>query len=309
MNIIEINDPVYGKHIIKEPILVDLINSKTFQRLGKIGNKGFPKDLSDLYFTRLEHSLGVLIILELVGAKLEEKIAGLLHDINHAAFSHTYDILKGDLNEDHQDNNFFSFLKNNKEINDIFKKYNINLNILEDLERYTLLELPAPDTCADRLDYSIREYYYRTKEPDFIKNIFSNLTVIDNKLIFKNKESAKSFASAYMYVVINDFNNPIKVEKKFIFIDLLKRALDINLISLSDFLETEEVIENKIYSSNDEFIVKTLKQLRNNEIIINTPRYVKKRYIDPRYLNENKEIIKLTESDKEFKEKIENYLK
>ncbi|MFA5745415.1 MAG: hypothetical protein WCX82_02180 [archaeon] len=74
MNFIEINDPVYGKHIIKEPILIDLINSKAMQRIGRIGNKGFPKDLSDIYFTRLEHSLGVLIILDYVKQKLKKKL-------------------------------------------------------------------------------------------------------------------------------------------------------------------------------------------------------------------------------------------
>ena len=308
MNFIEINDPVYGKHIIREPILIDLINSKAMQRIGKIGNKGFPKDLSDLYFTRLEHSLGVLIILDLCKADIEEKVAGLLHDINHAAFSHTYDILMGAIDENHQDDNFYNYIKNNSEIKDVLEKHNFDITKLEDLDKYKLLEQPAPETCADRLDYSIREYYYRTKEPNFIKNIFVNLTVIDDKIIFKTKESAKSFANAYMYVIINDFNDPIKTEKKFIFIDILKRALELKIISLSDFLDDEDKVINKVYASNDEFIVKTLNKLRTNDIQVTESRYSKKRYVNPKYLDNGK-IVDLIDNDKDFKELIEGYLK
>ena len=126
-------------------------------------------------------------------------------------------------------------------------------------------------------------------------------------MIFKNKESAKSFANAYMYVIINDFNDPIKIEKKFIFIDVLKRALDLKIISLSDFMDDEDKVINKVYASNDEFIVKTLTKLRNNDIQVTEPRYSKKRHINPRYLDNDK-IVTLIETDLEFKKLIENYL-
>lgn len=310
MTIIELNDPVYGKHIIKEPILIDLINSKAIDRLKRISHKGFPKEFSDIYFTRQEHSFGVLILLDLFGASLNAKVAGLLHDVNHAAFSHTFDVLMGSLSEDHQDNTFVNFINNNLEIKEILKKHNFDIKKLENLDQYTLLELPAPETCVDRLDYSIREHYHRTKDSTFIKNIIFNLVSVNEELIFKNKESATSFAKAYMNICINDFNDPLKIEKKFIFIDVLRRAIELKLITLDDFLKDDKYITDKIYYSTDEFIFNTLNKLKDNDIEIpKETKPSKKRYVNPRYYNNHGEIVRLVETDKEYKEKIENYLK
>src|SRR3989344_8664366 len=90
-------DSVYGDEEIKEEVLIELINSKPFQRLKGISQQGMPREL---WFThvnsRYEHSIGVLIILRRLNAGLEAQVAGLLHDVSHTAFSHVVDWVFGD---------------------------------------------------------------------------------------------------------------------------------------------------------------------------------------------------------------------
>ncbi len=59
-----INDRVYGRTIIQEPILIELINSKPIQRLKGINQAGASQyAIEGKTVTRYEHSLGVMILL------------------------------------------------------------------------------------------------------------------------------------------------------------------------------------------------------------------------------------------------------
>ncbi len=82
----KIYDKVYGKEKIKEPVLIELINSDSIQRLKGISQFGMPDEYYHLKtFSRKEHSIGVLILLRRMRANLEEQVAGLLHDVSHTA--------------------------------------------------------------------------------------------------------------------------------------------------------------------------------------------------------------------------------
>src|SRR3989344_4532519 len=71
-----INDNVYGYEEIKEPVMLELINSPTFQRLKGITQQGMPKEYFHReVFSRFDHSIGVMIMLKRLGADLNEKIA------------------------------------------------------------------------------------------------------------------------------------------------------------------------------------------------------------------------------------------
>ncbi len=87
-----INDAIYGKYKINEPVLVELIKSRPMQRLKKIAQLGIPDRFYHIRgFSRFEHSLGVMLLLRKLNASLEEQAAGLLHDVSHTAFSHVVD--------------------------------------------------------------------------------------------------------------------------------------------------------------------------------------------------------------------------
>ena len=120
----KIEDRVYGEEEIEERILIDLINCKSVQRLRGLAQYGFPDEYYHKNgFSRYEHSLGVLIFLRRLGAKLDEQIAGLLHDVSHTSFSHVIDWAIGNPErEDFQDKNHLNIIKNS-EIPGILEKY------------------------------------------------------------------------------------------------------------------------------------------------------------------------------------------
>ncbi|WP_048815560.1 HD domain-containing protein [Methanosalsum zhilinae] len=98
-----IHDPVH-RTVILNDLETALINTPQIQRLRKIQQLG----LADLVYpganhTRFEHSIGTMQTASIIGSSLgldsveieKLRIAGLLHDIGHAAFSHAVeDVLK-----------------------------------------------------------------------------------------------------------------------------------------------------------------------------------------------------------------------
>ena len=120
-----ISDRVYGKVKIESPVLLELIKSKSLQRLKGISQFGIPDEFYYLKnFSRYEHSIGVMILLKQLGASEKEQIAGLLHDVSHTAFSHVIDWVVGEgLTEDFQDNQHKNFIKSSP-LTKILKKYN-----------------------------------------------------------------------------------------------------------------------------------------------------------------------------------------
>lgn len=86
----------YGPVEVKEPVLLELIQSPAMQRLKHVNQYGvafFTTHREE--YTRYDHSLGVFAILRKNNASLEEQISGLLHDISHTVFSHTGDWIFG----------------------------------------------------------------------------------------------------------------------------------------------------------------------------------------------------------------------
>lgn len=154
-----IKDRVYGEIEISEPMLVEIINSPSLQRLKKISQAGyFEPYFPGTWHSRFEHSLGVCILLKKYGASIEEQIAGLIHDVSHSAFSHCIDYVLSAGSEKehcHQDNVFYDYIKKT-EIPEILRKYNFDVEYILDESNFPLEEKNLPQLCADRIDYSLR---------------------------------------------------------------------------------------------------------------------------------------------------------
>ncbi len=299
----EIKDKIYGKFEIENPCLIELINSKSLQRLKKICQYGVPNRFYHLKnYSRFDHSLGVFLILRKLGATDEEQIAGLTHDISHTAFSHIIDWVMGDgREENHQDLKHEDFLLNS-DLFKILEKHHYNPRKIANHTRYTLLEQDIPNLCADRIDYSLKEFPLITA-----RYCFGQMTTRQGVIIFKDYESALVFARNFLNKQQEHWGGFEAVSRYRLFANVLRTALDKKIITLNDFWEDDKFVLNKIEQAKEASIKRLLAVLRQKSLSNLTKgkelAYKKFRYVDPEFLSNN-QVFRLSKSSPEFKNEI-----
>jgi uncharacterized protein len=306
-----IQDKVYGTEEINEPVLIDLIDCPTLQRLKRISQQGMPREYYHReIFSRFDHSTGVLILLRRLGADLYEQIAGLLHDISHTAFSHVIDWVIGDPSkEDHQDNIFLEVLQKS-EVPFILEKHNIDINRISNLKSFSLLEQDAPILCADRIDYSLRELVdlgFKKK----VKGLVNNLATLNGQIAFKTKEAAEEFGKIYVKLQREHWAGNEAKARYYILSEILKTALEEKYLCLEDFHKTDNEIIEILSKTNHKKIREELTKLKNGFIINKVESKNKRillkkkfRFVDPEILVEGK-LVNLSSVSLDYKKLID----
>ncbi|MFA6099691.1 MAG: HD domain-containing protein [Patescibacteria group bacterium] len=303
-----VEDRIYGKFKIDSPVLVELINSPSIQRLKGINQLGIPpKYYLFPSYSRYEHSIGVMLLLNHLDANEEEQIAGLLHDASHTAFSHMIDwVIKGQGGgESYQDETHLSFLKKT-ELPSILKRFGYNVENIADYHRFSLLERVIPDICADRVDYALREF-----PDDVVSACLASLTVKDGFMVFADDYAAKLFAEKYLERQKINWGGLEASNRYFYFAQALKRAMELGLIKFEDFYKDDAYILDLIKDCQDEGFKKIITAL-NVKKWDNLPqsgqRMAKKvRYVDPLCVS-GEDVRHLSEIDPDFKQKLDEDL-
>lgn len=310
-----ISDKLYGEFKI-EKVLEELVLSTPVQRLKGVHQGGASYLVNEKWnVTRYEHSIGVMLLIRKLGGSLEEQIAGLLHDISHTAFSHVVDFVFDNKDEDYHEKIFASVIEES-EIPTILKKYGYNSeDLLLDDSKWTLLEQPAPELCADRVDYTLRDMYeYGHITLHEVQSFINDLVVVDGKMYLQNLEKAEWFVKTYYKEVIDFFMDPLNVYGYHILAKLLKLSLDKEVINLNDFLKTDEELIKKIKLVKDKQIQDLLRKLHPKVIVVedqtNYDFHLKNkvRLIDPSVYHGNKltRASELSENVLEMNEKAYN---
>ncbi|QED48527.1 HD domain-containing protein [Cytobacillus dafuensis] len=290
-------DKIYGKFII-DGILEELIYSSPVQRLKGVYQGGSSYLVNQEWdVTRYEHSIGVMLLIKKFGGSLEEQMAGLLHDVSHTAFSHVIDFVFDNIEENYHEKIYHQIVTES-EIPHILKKYGYDYKeILLDDSKWTLLEQPAPELCADRVDYTLRDmYHYGNITLEEIHHFFENLIIIDGKMYLKNIETAEWFVKTYYKEVIDYFMDPLNIYGYDFLAKTLKLALDKNIINLNTLLGTDKEVMLLLRSSDDKDIQSLIKrihrrvQVKEDKNEYDLHRKNKMRLIDPSVLYENKLI-------------------
>lgn len=196
-------DPVHGYIHVDYEIIWQCINSSWFQRLRRIrqlGGAHMVYHAAD--HTRFTHSLGVYeIVRRMVNEvpdlrdALDEKekitvmLAGLLHDIGHGPYSHTFEKI---INGSHETYTC-RIIEENTEITQILEEACPGLaKDVADVIRHTsknpiLSQLVSGQLDADRMDYLLRDAYFTgTKYGEFdLERILRTMRVSDDRVVIK----------------------------------------------------------------------------------------------------------------------------
>lgn len=163
-----IKDPLHGYIDVPKPELT-IINTPTYQRLRRIKQLGMSETVyPSASHTRFAHSLGVMHLARKLGKSIglsdnqvrENQVAGLLHDLGHLPFSHTFeDLFESRLGYSHEEIScdYVNQLKSNEEVN-----FPVDHEAVKDIimGNYDGTNLISNEIDCDRLDYLLRDSYH-----------------------------------------------------------------------------------------------------------------------------------------------------
>lgn len=308
-----IKDKIYGEVKVKEPILLELLKSPSVLRLKNISQFGVPdKYYHFKNYSRCEHSIGVMLLLRKLGATLEEQVAGLLHDVSVLAFSHVTDwVFANGIEgvEDYHDSIHGEFVRKT-EIPKILEEYDFVLDRILDEHNFTLLERSAPDLCADRADYALREFKYWLN-PKIVRDCIKGLVNYNGEMAFYDKKPAFDFATNYLELQTKHWGGYQAMMRYHFFSQALKIALDKKILSEEDFHKDEPFVLNKVEKGQNKRIKEILtilkkkdpKDMKGNS----GKKIVKKfRYVDPKVISDG-QLLRLSKITPKFQRIIDKH--
>ncbi|MEA2071754.1 MAG: HD domain-containing protein, partial [Asgard group archaeon] len=179
-----IKDPVHG-YIFINSLEKELIDNKYFQRLRRIKQlSGSEYVYPGANHTRFEHSLGVKFLAEKMARSLQNdehtdiseheinlvKTAGLLHDIGHGPFSHTFEALLAKNGKHHED--LSTWIIRNSVIKDILQDNGLKVDVVCGLiaeaktikNKHYLNQIISSSCDTDKMDFIMRDTYHTGAE-------------------------------------------------------------------------------------------------------------------------------------------------
>ncbi|QUG82973.1 HD domain-containing protein [Bacillus nitratireducens] len=260
-----ISDVIYGEFKV-DKVLEELILSKPVQRLKGVHQAGASYLMNEKWnVTRFDHSVGAMLLIKKLGGSVEEQIAGLLHDVSHTAFSHVIDYVFDNENESYHEEIFSSVVKNS-EIPAILSKHGYNYeDILLDDSKWTLLERSAPELCADRVDYTLRDMFtYGYISLEEVHSFLEDVIEVDGKMVIQNIEIAEWFTETYYKEVIDFFMKPMNIYGNDMLAKTLKLALHKKVIHADDFLLEDYELITKLQLCKDTEVRALLSKVHPN---------------------------------------------
>lgn len=281
---------------------------------------------SEFFFSSLDHSVAVALIVWHFTHDKKQTLSGLFHDIATPVFKHCVDFLNGDyMTQESTEDLTSKIIGSSKEIMDLLKRDNIKLEEVDDYHIYPVADNDTPKLSADRLEYSLSNALltYKLSNIDDIKKIYSDIVLGKDEdgtleLSFTSKETALEFVkiTSKLSIIYRDDKTRYSMQ---LIADIIKKLNEDRLITKADLYnmkesEVIEIIENSKYKD----IFNIWKNAKNIKASKEKPENVyfvhhgaKIRYIDPlankrRISSISKEAKK--EIDKNLSYDMNNYV-
>ena len=297
----------YGTFEIDDKCIESLIEQDAFKRLKDIHQYGVSALNSiDYDYSRYDHCLGVFLILHTHKLDQKEQISGLLHDASHTAFSHFGDYFFKSHGEDAwQDINHNQFL-DKAGLSIVLSSHSIEKNeVYHKNKRFTALDQPLPDLCADRLDYNMQgAFRHGLITQDELRSLFNDLKWNGQKWYFTDVSLAKKLSKASITMMENIWSCPIGHVSNQILCKVVDMAVKKNLLTLDQiWLKPDSFVISVLNSSQDQEILKGLELIKKLPSVITTGTKFqipyKCRALDPMMMKDGS-LKRLSSIDKEY---------
>ena len=310
-----LNDYIETKELLKQRY-ISVTCGKIYSNLFEI----------DFFFSSLDHSVAVALIVWHFTHDKKQTLSGLFHDIATPVFKHCVDFLNGDyMTQESTEDLTSKIISSSKEIMDLLKRDNIKLEEVDDYHIYPVADNDTPKLSADRFEYSLSNALltYKLSNIDEISKIYNDVVLGKDEdgtleLSFKSKETALEFVkiTSKLSIIYRDDRTRYSMQ---LIADIIKKLNEDGLITKEDLYnkkesEIIEIIENSKYKD----IFNIWKNAKNIKVSKEKPETVyfvhhgaKIRYIDPlvnkrRISSISKEAKK--EIDKNLSYDMNNYV-
>ena len=238
------------------PFLDKYIKLPVLQRLAGVGllcgTDWTPLYKNRFYYSRLDHSLGVALIVWHFTHDKAQTIAGLLHDISTPVFSHVSDFRKGDaLTQTATEEPTAAMVREDAELGHLLAEDGLTADQVEDYHIYPIADNEIPQLSADRLEYMFPsgmalDGSWTMEE---IRTCYNDLTILKNEegkdeLGFKTLEIAELYCEHFCMIghILQLNENKLTLQLLGQIMNLAEKA---GLLSEVDFmtLSEKEVME------------------------------------------------------------------
>lgn len=312
--------------------LYDYINTKEMQKQDKISTSCgtiYSKMYNQMWYSSLEHSIAVALIIWHFTKDKKQTLSGLFHDIATPVFKHSIDFMNGDYKTQESTEELTTkIIKDSKEIMKLLKRDNIKIEEVDNYHLYPIADNDTPRLSSDRLEYTLSNGLGATAKLwnlEEVSKIYNDIEIQINEdgieeLGFKTKEIAEEFVHTMSMLSSQYIKSETKFSMQFL-ADIMKKMLNNNLVTMEEFYSlSEKEIIKRIENCNLDNISKCFNIWRNATKIneSNTKvegKYcvgidnVKIRYINPLVRVDNKfiRISKISENAKEDIDRALNF--
>lgn len=276
-----LRDAIYDYIHVDHLVIWKLINSKEMQRLRRVKQLGGTYQVfQSAEHSRFVHSLGVYQVVRRMLEteclddalndydKLCVMCAGLLHDIGHGPFSHSFE---GVFEENHEDVTVRMILEKS-EVHDILSSLYEELpkdvaSIIQHTHsNQILIQMVSSQLDADRMDYLLRDSYMTgTTYGQFdMSRILRTMRICDHKIVYKESgvQAIENYILARYHMYWQVYYHPTARSYEHLLQSILKRVKDLyyygfefktNLKYLIPFLENHMSVDD--FTSLDESVI------------------------------------------------------
>ena len=251
---------------------------------------------SNFFFSSLDHSVAVALIIWHFTHDKKQTLAGLLHDISTPVFKHCVDFLNGDyMTQESTEDLTSKMINNSPEITKLLKRDNIKIEEVDNYHIYPIADNDTPKLSSDRLEYSLSNalFTYNLLNKEEVQEIYNDIEIGINEekekeLSFKTKKIARNFVKITSKLSVIYREDRTRYSMQFL-ADILKRLNDEKIVSIDDLYKLKEseiidIIEKSKYKEVFD-IWKNAKKVKISKEEPNKVYFVhhgaKIRYIDP----------------------------
>jgi len=199
------------------------------------------------YYSRLDHSVGVALIIWHFTQDKAQTIAGLLHDVSTPVFSHVSDFRKGDaLTQTATEEDNTSILQKDKALLELLKQDGLTIDQVENYHNYPIADNEIPQLSADRLEYMYPSgmALEGSWTLDEVRRTYNDIVVLKNEndqdeLGFKTVEIAEEYCQKFCMTghVLQLNENKLTLH---LLGQIMNEAVRLGLLSEEDFMTLSE---------------------------------------------------------------------